>query len=255
MPMTEAQKKAASERMKAMHAAKKAAKEQSNQQVTEPTTAPELPTEKKVEISEDKLNYILEELNRLKSERQNQPQQPLQQAQMGTHGMVGTTEKYSTNKSNYADPRDRLFNEQEFQRFAIKDNYELTWDILVSRYQTAQGLWFTEPRFEMELRRLDLDEEGNIKRKYLVQKYIKHEDFDAAVDIARALGMEIDDTMSKPFIDEMRYQDIKMWLRELFYPPKTIQSSNSGRTEAVIGGTVVTVFENPTDLNRELSGV
>ena len=254
VPMSPEQKKAASDRMKAMHAAKKAAKLSQEQPVPEPTTAPELPPpEKKVEISEDKLNFILEELSRLKS--QQVPQQPLQQATMGARGMVGSTEKYATNKSLYSDPRDRLFNEQEFQRFAIKDNYELTWDILVSRYQTAQGLWFTEPRFEMELRRLDLDEDGQVKRKYLIQKYVKHEDFDAAIDIARALGMEIDDTMSKDFIDEMRYQDIKMWLRELFFPPKTIQQSNGGKTEAVIGGTVVTVYENPKDLNRELQGV
>jgi len=252
--MSPEQKKAASERMKARHAAKKAAKLSQEQPVSEPTTAPELPQEeKKVEISEDKLNFILEELNRLKA--QQQPPQPLQQATIGARGTVGSTEKYSTNKNLYADPRERLFNEQEFQRFAIKDNYELTWDILVSRYQTAQGLWFTEPRFEMELRRLDLDEDGNVKRKYLIQKYVKHEDFDAAIDIARALGMEIDDTMSKDFIDEMRYQDIKMWLRELFYPPKTITTTNSGKTEAVIGGTVVTVYENPKDLNRELQGV
>ncbi len=250
MPMTPEQRKAASERMKAMHAAKKAAKV-----LEEPTEVPQPEQPKKIEIDEDKLNYILSELDRLKSEKPAPAPQATQQPFIGQRGVVGSTEKYSTNKSLYGDPRERLYNEHEFKRFAIRDNYELTWEILVSRYQTAQGLWFTEPRFEMELRRLDLDEEGHVKRKYLVQKYVKHEDFDAAIDIAKALGMEIDDSMSKEFIDEMRYQDMKMWLKELFYPPKTIQSSNSGKTEAVIGGTVVTVYENPADLNRELHGV
>lgn len=248
MPMTPEQRKAASERMKAMHAAKKAAKEN---QTNEVPTAPELPTTNKVEIDEDKLNYILEELNRLK----NQNPTPLQQAQLSGNGVVGITEKYSTNKSSYADPRPRLFEEPEFQRFAIKDNYEITYDVLITRYQSAQGLWFTEPRFELELLRLDLDEEGNTKRKLLVQKFVKHEDYDAAVDIANALGMQIDPSMSKEFTDEMRYQDIKMWLKEQFYPPKPIQQTNNGKTEAVINGTVVTVYENPSELNRQISGV
>lgn len=238
---TEEERKAFGEKMKAGRAAK--ANSPTEQTTSEPKT---------VEISEDKLNYILEELGRLKANNQNQP---LQQATLGAKGVVGTTEKYSTSKNLYEDPRERLLNEPDFQRFAIRDNYEITWEILVSRYQTAQGLWFTEPRFELELRRLDLDEEGRTKRKFLIQKYVKHEDFDAAIDIAKALGIEIDDSMSKEFIDEMRYQDIKMWLRDVFFPPKTITASNSGQTQAVINGTVVTVYENPKDLNRELSGV
>lgn len=238
---TDAERKAFGEKMRAARAAKT-----SN---TEETVKSD---KKTVEIPEDKLNYILEELNRLK---QQQPAQPLQQATVTNAGVQGTTEKYSTNKNLYSDPRERLFNEPEFQRFAIKDNYSMYWDILITRYQTAQGLWFQEPRFELELRRKDLDEEGNVKREYVIQKLVAHEDFDAAIDIAKAVGVEIDDSMSKEFIDEMRYQTFKMWLKELFFPPKTIQQVNNGRTEAVIGGTVVTVYENPSDLNRHLSGV
>jgi len=230
MAMTDEQKKAASERMKAMHAAKAAQKQE-----------PEV--EKTVTIPEDKLNFIMEELARLKAEKPAQ-------STVTSRGVVGSQEKYSTNKSLYKDPRDRLIHEKEFSRFAVDENYNLYWDVNITRYQTAQGLWFTEPRFEIEVRKKKMSDDGELEGEYALPngKLVMHEDWDAAIDIANSIGMEIDNDMGKDFIDEMRYQSMLMWFREVFFPPKTINTANTGKRDVVLGGRVVTFYENPAQL-------
>jgi hypothetical protein len=176
-------------------------------------------------------------------------------ATLTPRGVVGTQDKYPINKSLYSDPRERLYDEAKLSRFNLRENYSIYWKVEITRYQTAQGLWMQEPRFEMELRRKDLDENGKSMGEYVVQKFVGHEDYDAAVDIATSIGVDIDPAFGKDFIDEMRYQQIRMWLEELFFPPKTIQQVNGNKSERVVGGRVVTFYENPKDLNRDLQGV
>jgi hypothetical protein len=206
-----------------------------------------------VTLTKEQFDALMNRINKLENEKVTQPvaQGPVVTAS----GVVGTKEKYPVNKSLYEDPRERLYDEKRLSRFNLRENYTLYWHIDISRYQTAQGLWFQEPRFELELRRKDLDEDGNSKGEFVIQKFVGHEDYDAAVDIAQALGIEVDPDFSKQFIDEMRYHQMRLWLEELFFPPKEIKSQNTGKHERVVGGKVVTFYENPKELNRDISGV
>lgn len=241
---TDEERKAFGEKMKASRAAKTKTPLETNTQ--KPV----------VEIPEDTLKVLMDRIAALEAEKASRPAEQLQQPTITNNGQVqGVREKYTVNKAAYAhvDPRDRLFNEPKLSRFAPKENYSMYWNVLVTRYQNAQGIWMAEPRFELDVRRKVLEDDGTpTGKEYQVGKMVSHEDWDAAVDIANSLGLDIDPSMGKDFIDEMRYQNFRMFVEELFFKPKPIQQVNSGKTEMVIGGTVVTVYENPKDLAREL---
>lgn len=209
-----------------------------------------------VEIPEDTLKVLMDRIAALESEKATRPVEPLGQPTINNMGQVqGVREKYTINKAAYqhVDPRERLFGEPKLSRFAPKENYSMYWKVLVTRYQNAQGIWMAEPRFELEVRKKVLDDDGTATGKeYQIGTMVSHEDWDAAVDIANSLGLDIDPSMGPAFIDEMRYQNFRMFVEELFFKPKAIQQINGGKTETVIGGTVVTVYDNPKDLDREL---
>lgn len=241
---TEEEKKAFGEKMKAL-------REKKAQQ------APEQPTEQNptVEIPADKLDELMKRLERLEAEKQ---QSAVQSPTISKSGhIVGIQEKFPTNKAMYLhlDPRERLFNEPEFQRFAPRDNFSLYWDIKTTTYENKQGIHYSEPRFELEIRRKQLNDDGSVAGEYVLGKHISHEDPDAAIELAQALNIDVDPQLGTDFLDEMRYQVWKMFVKELFYPPKQIQQVNGGKKEMVVGGRVVTFYENPRDLNSDLSGV
>lgn len=208
-----------------------------------------------IEIPEDTLKVLMDRLSALEAEKATRPTAPTQEPTISQSGHVqGIKEKYTINKAAYAhvDPRARLFKEPKLSRFAPEENYTMYWRVDNTRYQNAQGLWMAEPRFELEVRRKVLDDDGSVKGEYEMGKLVSHEDWDAAVDIANSLGLEIDPQMGPAFIDEMRYQTFRMFVEELFYAPKPIQQVNGGKKEMVVAGTVVTFYENPKDLAREL---
>lgn len=212
-----------------------------------------------VTLTQDQFNEIMSRLNAAENKLANQPQttsapQSASQAQLTPQGVRGIQEKFPTNKALYQDqdPRERLMSEKEFSRFNLKENYELFWNIEITRYQTAQGLWLQEPRFELELRKKAFDDDGNVRGAWQIQKLVVHEDYDAAVDIAIALGIDVDPEMKVEFINEMRYQQFKLWLSDLLFPKKTVKTANTGIKQEVVNGTAVTFYENPKDLNKEL---
>jgi hypothetical protein len=256
---TEEEKKAWGEKMKA---AREAKKEASAAEAAKDKTVPVETTDgvKQVSMTQDQFDQLMTRLNKLETEKLTAPNNiPLDTpATVTASGQIhGVKEKYPINKALYAhvDPRERLFNEPKLSRFAPRENYTMYWDVSVTRYQTQQGVHMSEPRFELELRRNALNEDGSKRGEYVVGKIVTHEDYDAAVDIASALGIEIDPNLGKEFIDEMRYQQFRQWVEEQFFAPTPIQNQNSGKKEMVVGGKVVTFFESPSDLNRELSGI
>jgi hypothetical protein len=213
--------------------------------------------EAQVTIPESQLNELLERMAKLEAQKQEQisyAQNEPQRASISSTGQViGIQEKYPINKALYLhlDPRDRLFKEPQLKRFALRDNYSLYWDIFVSTYTTSSGVKMSEPRFELQIRQKEFDEDGNETGEYHIGKHVSHEDYDAAVELALSLGMDVDPKMGVEFLDEMRYQSWKMFISELFYPPKTIKLTNTGKKEMVVDGRVVTFYENPKDLNRD----
>ena len=211
-----------------------------------------------VTISKSEFEDLLKTVTELKSQLQqpNQfaPNQPLQQATVTAGGLVGVQEKYSTTR-NYPSPVERLKKESRLAPFAFEYNYDLTFDVSTSQYKTLEGVTVKEPKFEVQLHGIKLDDQGNqTSQRYIIRKLMFHEDPEAALTIAREQGIEVDPLNEVDFLNEMRYLRCKAWLLDIFYPPKADQSKKL--KEEVIGNQVVQVFdassENPLDLLNKL---
>lgn len=222
---TDEEKKAFAEKMKAARAMKEVEKEnvviQSDQDV-------------------DELKRQIAELRDII----NQNMQPAQAAPtMNMKGqLIGEWEKYIVDPAHYPDPTGRLAEEPRLAPLAFKYNYELTYQVGVSSYQTKDGRNVKEPKFTIKLDRIVLDDQGNqTLKRYVVKQLIFHEDPDAALVIARENGVEVDKTNEKRFLDEMRYLRVRDWLLDIFFP-KPISQQESPVHDEVIGGSVVSVF-------------
>lgn len=249
MPISDEERKRRSERMRAMHAAKKA--EKGPQQVEETKINTQQP-----ETSQGDLARQVEELKKnleFMQQMMTQNQQPAQQVHVGSRGMVGTHEKFSTKPKDYPDPRERLSKEPRLQRFAFPINYELTWDIKSVRYQTQDGVWMQEPRFEIELLRIAMDNDTGepTDGRWILRRLQLHEDPAAAVAVAREKGLEVDENNEKAFLDEMRYLRIRDWLFDAFFQPKA-DNQRSNMREMAIDGKLVPYFEVNSENNASI---
>jgi hypothetical protein len=250
MPMSPEAKKAASDRMKAMHAAKAAEKAQVEPLLPEEPTEdegvrPEVTGVQPTQVIPDGYAELLKTVAELQARLDAQPQALQQQAQINHAGaLVGTFEKYITDPDYYPDPRERLSHEPRLAKFAFPLNYELGWEISVSAYETKQGVHTEEPRFSLELNYIIRDEENDepTNGRYTLRKAVFHEDPAAAMAVAREQGIPIDKTNQKAFLDEMRYLRMKDWLIEAFYPARP-DVKKQAKKQMVFGNRVVEYFE------------
>ena len=248
--MSEAARQAASERMKAMHAAKKL----QNQLTEEPISQnirPELPERAETQIAGDpdinELKRQVQETNEtialLKAAllgQQNQSNRGNIQVS-ATGRLLGEVEKYLVDPSNYPDPTERLSQENRLKPLAFDFNYELEYEVAVSSYETKTGVNTKEPKFTVTLNKVVTDEQGQpTNKRYIARRMVFHEDPQAAIVIARDNGIQLDQTDEKAFLNEMRYLRIRDWLYDIFWP-KPVQPEKQIREE-VIGGTIVQVF-------------
>lgn len=236
MSMTPEQKKAASERMKAYHEAKKTKVEQE-----EGGAHPEPKDQEALHQELADLKKIVEEMK----QAQYTPKPDQATPQMNQSGkLVGVFEKYVVDPAYYPDPRERLRKEAKLQPFAFDFNYELGWDVSTSNYETKDGINTKEPKFTLELNRIMMDEDTGeaTNKRYTVCRAIFHEDPQAAIVVARDNGIDVDETNERDFLNEMRYLQMRDWLLEAFYPPKSTQEKVN-KVETVIGNTLVEVFE------------
>jgi len=236
MAMSEEQRKAASERMKAMHAAKKEKLSEVTQ--NEPVT----PTPSEESVSSEDFKQLLEHVKQLEAKLANQPKTEVETPQFNQRGsMVGTFEKYTVNPDNYPDPSERLSQEPRLASMAFPINYELMWDVNTTSYETKDGISTKEPRFSINLLRKVLDDEGNVTNKrYLLKKLIFHEDPQAAISVANQHGFDINSVGEWEFLNEMRYLRVQDWLFDIFWPKSAV---NKARREEVVDNTLVEVFE------------
>lgn len=195
-----------------------------------------------ITISKSEFQDLLKTVSELKSQLQTPNQfQPLQQAQVTAGGLVGVQEKYSTTRQ-YPDPTIRLRKEPRLAPFAFEYNYDLTFDVSTSQYKTQEGVTVKEPKFQIKLLGIKLDDAGNqTNQRYIIRQLIFHEDPEAALTLAREQGIEVDPSQEDNFLDEMRYLRTKAWLLDVFYPPKPKAADR--RKEEVIGNQVVEVFD------------
>lgn len=164
--------------------------------------------------------------------------------QATSQGLVGMFEKYNLDPNYYPNPCERLANEPRLARFAFPLNFELEWNVGVSQYKTIDGINTKEPKFEIQLNRIMLDEETGEPTlgRIVICKGIFHEDPDAAVIVAREQGFDVNSFGEKEFLDEMRYLRIRDWLFEAFFTPLPATHKTNKR-EMVINGKLVQYFE------------
>lgn len=181
---------------------------------------------------------------KLQSQLQNQPEAPQNQAASAAGGVLtGTYERFTTDSKYYPDPTARLAREPRLSRFAFEDNYELKWEVQLSQYETIDRIRTKEPRFNLKLIVKVYDDlTGELtNRRFVILQGIFHEDPDAALAIAHDNGIEVEAQTEKEFLDEMRYLRFRDWLLEAFFPTSPPPSNN--KKEIVIGNKLVEVYE------------
>lgn len=232
MPKSEEERKKASERMKAYHAAKKEAKE-----------APSMP-EYDLKSLQARVEELQSQLERLAANPTVPPISPQPaNPQVSRGSLVGTYEKYIIDPAYYPDPRPRLFKEPRLQRFAFETNYEMGWEVSSTAYETIDKIRVREPKFTLELIGVMFDDEGEpTNKRYLIKSAIFHEDPEAALVVAREKGLPVDESNERKFLDEMRFMRMRDWLIEIFYKPKN-NAPKKNRREMAIGGKLVQTWE------------
>lgn len=254
-PMSEEARKAASERMKAMHAAKKAKKEAAQQPVEEqktevvapiaappapePQSAPELPPAPQpampaVALSSEQFEALL---TRFAGMAKEEPKK--------TEG-VGIIERFPVHASSYKDPRDELYNLPRFQRFGMNYNYVIDWTVTAARYETKQGQWYMEPRFELTFKRKQLDDNGEEMVKFDANGKPYHPRIvlgrasffiDPPADMIEAELAGLDDAglSDEELRERMMFWRYAQWIEERLVP-KMPEKTTQGLKEEVIGG-------------------
>lgn len=244
MPMSEEQREAARQRMKAMHAKKQAKKnlEATQEEKSFPDAVDG--TKEAPEVKTTYSNADIEELMRQVTELKNQVKAQPQGIQADQAGrLIGTFEKYGVDPKQYPSPVERLSEEPRLQRFAFPLNYELVFNVAVSSYQTQDGINTKEPRFTLQLIKIVMDEDSGepTNGRYMLYQMIFHEDPQAAIIIANDNGLPIDEENEADFLNEMRYLRMRDWLMDVFYPkPAQVKQ---GRKEMVIGNRLVEFYE------------
>lgn len=143
--------------------------------------------------------------------------------------------------SGYLSPVEKLYDEPKFARFALRNNFEIRWEVKPIKYQTAQGEWFVEPRFELTLLRRQFDEEGKeAAQKIVLGRSSFFEDPAANLIEAEQAGLTEDDLQTPEGLEKIRYWRYIRWIDEKLNPRRVInQAPKSNLT--VIGGKVYEV--------------
>lgn len=147
-------------------------------------------------------------------------------------------ELFSVNPSDYPNPVEAIYDNPKFTRFALRQNFELRWKVTPVRYQTAQGAWMMEPRFEITLLRRRFNEEGaELPSKIVVGRASFFEDPPANMLEAELAGLDDADFGSKDFANQMRMYRCVRWLDEKLNPRRPGGRKLESNLE-VIGGKV-----------------
>ncbi len=163
-------------------------------------------------------------------------------------------ERVSINPNAYNDPTEFLYDIPELKRFNLRENFVITYNFSTIKYQTAQGAWYIEPKFEVTLMRKQFDPvtgEELIKKKpdgttykprVILGKVVFFEDTPANIEEAQLAGLTIDDIDKNDFAEKMRFWRMKEYIISRISPKPTITKTSRMREE-VIGGKVYQIDE------------
>lgn len=159
--------------------------------------------------------------------------------------LTGTLDRFPVDANLYVDFTDRLSDDPSLARFGFKENYWLDYRFEVVRYQTIDNIWQQEPKITIDLNRREFNEETGLPTggAFKMYRIVIHEDPDTAVYIARLNGIAVpeDPAGEMAFLNEMRFLQVRDWLRECFMPKKP--SGHNDKREMVINGRLVEYFE------------
>jgi len=235
---TDEERKAFGAKMQAARKAKKAAQveevdKEEIQEVTQPLDKDAL------------ILQLLEQQNRILAEKDSGG------AKISNSGVQGVVTKYPLDPKGYQDPTERLYDIPELARFALRQNYVLTWAVEMVEYD-SHNIHYREPVFKVTLERYPTEAEraeaAEANRPLSdgalihVQTNIMHEDETAAHQAATRLGIDYERDFGsvEEMLEAMRFERFKQWLIHLFIKPITPQKRT---TEFAIGGRVVKVRE------------
>lgn len=246
---TDEERKAFAEKMKA--ARENSIKQKNQVKKDSPIEEPQVDIQ--TDESTEDLKRQVEEMRRNMEQMQALLFKSQEVPQMNRQGdLIGEWEKYLVDPQLYPDPTPRLAKEPRLAPLAFEHNYELEYKVGVTSYQTKSGKNVKEPKFEVQLNRIVLDQQGNqTDKRYIARKMVFHEDPDAALVIARENGLEVDKTNERNFLNEMRYYRVRDWLFDIFYPKPTSEQERPIKEE-VIGGQVVQVFAKSSEEPSEI---
>jgi hypothetical protein len=187
----------------------------------------------------------ISELEAQKAEPTLTPQPQTNQPSMNESGQfIGVTEKHSINPKDYTNPIEELYDLPQLKRYALRENFLLRWGVTPTRYQTAFGTWFVEPRFELTLLRKRFDEETGKERPDMIVmgRASFFEDLPANLLEAEQAGLSVDDVGTADFSNKMRMYRYTTWLEERLNPRRPSTTGNRKKLE-VIGGSAYEVEE------------
>lgn len=200
----------------------------------------------KVEVPADLLEKLLERLA-------NEPQKPenvqvtdeptsVSVSQQGR--TVGVLNKYPVDPDYYPNPVDFLLNLPTLSRYNLPQNYEITWEVRGTQYETRWGSYIQEPRFKLTLYRKAFDEDDNEIRgkRYLVKEAFFTEDENLARIIASDMGIDTNTVDMRSLMNQVRMKRFQAWLEEIIKPRKSLVRPST-RKQTVIGGIPVVVEE------------
>jgi hypothetical protein len=245
-PMSEEQKQAASERMKAMHAAKKASK----------TNSTPSETNSGINLTQEQFDQLINRLTVAEAAiayRGVTPDQALDaKAEMtgafiGPNGIQGQIVKYNIEPDWYPDPSERILDMPELSRFAPRQNYEIKWTVTGVEYE-KNNISYAEPRFTVEIRRIMFNEYGEpTTQRAIVGRHIQHEDENVTRMVARDMGFQ--DLDERKLRDEVRFQRIRRWVLDMLTPMRQPDRVDNV-IEMAIDGKVIPVIDISTNADK-----
>lgn len=209
---------------------------------------------KTVTLSQDQFNTIMERLNKVEG-KEASPEAVAQAfptgvpsgSQLGPQGQViGVVERYPVDQKHYQDPTDALYDAPELAQFALRHNYVIRWNVTPTKYQTAMGTWYIEPRFELILLRKQFDDEGNeiekvndqgqtYKPRIILGRASFFEDPPANLIEADQAGVVPGDLDAGVFNEKMRMYRYKFWLTEKLRPRGPKKTNTDTKLQVIAG--------------------
>jgi len=227
-----------------------AAKTKTVQPHGETTVAPQTQTDNVTQLITLTPEQLNELVNRLSGSNQTDKATPpsfSQGLQTNSQGqLVGTTTKYNIDPDYYPNPIERLTeffdNDARTRRLAFSENYFVTWDIDAKPYETKTGVSTQEPTFHTTLYMNMYDEEGDETEKAIVVQTLHfNEDDQLAFAWAAENGMTPTVEAMRQIMDEVRFERVKQWCLDIFFPPRNFEPTTDF-VEQAIGGSVVKVI-------------